>query len=74
MMLQLSQSLKTAMKKQNITQVQLGERTGQTQKNLSGKLYRNNFRISEYKELLQAMGCDLELYIVYPNGEKVLIK
>lgn len=74
MYMQQSLYLKKAMAKQHITQVQLGEKTGQTQKNLSGKLYRNNFRITEYRDLLQAMGCDLEMYIVYPDGEKVLIK
>ena len=74
MYMQQSLYLKKAMAKQHITQVQLGEKTGQTQKNLSGKLYRNNFRITEYRDLLRAMGCDLEMYIVYPDGEKVLIK
>ena len=41
MYMQQSLYLKKAMAKQHITQVQLGEKTGQTQKNLSGKLYQN---------------------------------
>lgn len=67
----LTEKLKIAMIKQDITQIQLAERTGQTQSNLSQKFAANNFKLSEYQKLVEAMGCSLELNIVLPNGEKV---
>lgn len=67
----LTEKLKIAMIKQNITQIELAERTGQTQNNLSNKMIRDNFKLSEYLKLVEAMGCSLELNIVLPNGEKV---
>ncbi len=67
----LTEKLKIAMIKQNITQTRLAELTDQTQKNLSNKMSRGNFKLSEYQKLVEAMGCSLELNIVLPNGEKV---
>lgn len=59
------------MIEQNINQTTLAERTGQTQKNLSNKMSRDNFQISEYEKLVTALGCTLEINIVLPNGDKI---
>lgn len=67
----LTEKLKIAMIKENITQTKLAELTGQSQKNLSNKMIRNDFKLSEYKKLVEAMGCTLEINIVLPNGEKI---
>ena len=48
----LTEKLKIAMIKQNITQTALAERTGQTQNNLANKFSKNNFKLSEYQKLL----------------------
>lgn len=63
--------LKKAMKKQKITQTVLAERTNQAQRNLSNKFIRNNFRISEFEQLVAALGCKLEITIVMPDGERL---
>lgn len=63
--------LKKAMKKQKITQTVLAERTNQAQRNLSNKFVRNNFRISEFEQLVVALGCKLEITIVMPDGERL---
>ena len=66
-----TQKLKMAMVATNINQVKLAELTKQSQENLSQKMAKNNFKIQEYEKLVSAMGCELKLQIVLPNGETV---
>lgn len=70
-MINLTEKLKIAMIKLNVTQTALAGFTDQTQKNLSSKMCRNNYKISEYERLVEALGCRLELNIILPNGEKI---
>lgn len=70
-MINLTEKLKIAMIKQNITQLQLAERTDQSQQNLSKKMTANNFKLSEYQRLVEGLGCTLEINIVLPSGERV---
>lgn len=59
------------MIKQNVTQTKLAELSDQTQKNLSNKMSRDNFKLSEYEKLVEALGCTLEINIILPTGEKI---
>ena len=70
-MINLTEKLKIAMIKQGITQLQLSERTAQSQQNLSKKMTANNFKLSEYQRLVEGLGCTLEINIVLPSGERV---
>ena len=70
-MINLTEKLRIAMIKQNVNQTTLAERTNQQQANLSRKLVVNNFKLSEYAKLVEALGCTLEINIVLPSGEKV---
>lgn len=70
-MINLTEKLKIAMIKQNVTQTKLAELTDQTQTNLANKFRANNFKLSEYEKLVNALGCTLEINIVLPTGEKV---
>lgn len=70
-MINLAEKLKIAMIKQKISQVVLAERTQQKQPNLSAKIVANNFKLSEYAKLVDALGCSLEINIILPNGEKI---
>ncbi len=70
-MINLTEKLKIAMIKQDITQLQLAERTDQSQQNLSKKMTANNFKLSEYQRLVEGLGCTLEINIVLPSGERV---
>lgn len=70
-MLNLTEKLKIAMIKQNVTQTKLAELSDQTQKNLSNKMARDNFKLSEYEKLVTALGCQLEINIILPTGEKI---
>lgn len=59
------------MIKLNVNQTQLAERSGQSQKNLSNKMQRNDFKLSEYERLVTALGCELEVTIKLPNGDRL---
>jgi hypothetical protein len=60
-----------AMVATNINQVKLAELTNQSQENLSQKMAKNNFKMQEFEKLITAMGCELKIQIILPNGETV---
>ena len=66
-----TQKLKMAMIATNINQITLAELTNQSQQNLSQKMVSNNYRIQEYERLVKALGCELKIQIILPNGEVV---
>lgn len=71
MKMTLSQKLKLAMDILKINQLELAKRTEQKQQNLSQKIITDNFKFSEYEKLVTALGCQLEVNIVLPTGEKI---
>lgn len=70
-MINLTEKLKIAMIKQDVSQLELANRTQQSKSNLSQKISANNFKLSEYAKLVEALGCTLEINIVLPNGDKI---
>ena len=70
-MINLSEKLKIAMIKCNFKQIDLATATRQSKANLSSKFNRNDFKLSEYQRLVEALGCQLEIKIVLPNGDKI---
>lgn len=67
----LTEKLKIALIKQHQTLTSIAEKTGQTRNNLANKVARNDFKLSEFEKLVEAMGCELELNIVLPDGTKI---
>ena len=63
--------LKMAMIATNTNQVKLAKMTLQSQQNLSEKMTKDNFRLREYENLVSAMGCELKIQIILPNGETI---
>ena len=63
--------LKMAMIATNINQIKLAELTKQSQQNLSQKMVSNNYKIQEYERLVNALGCELKIQIILPNGDTV---
>ena len=63
--------LKMAMIATNINQIKLAELTNQSQQNLSQKMLSNNYKIQEYERLVSALGCQLKINIILPNGEVI---
>lgn len=70
-MIDLTKKLKKTMLELDISQIELAKRLNQTQSNLSQKFVANNFKLSEYEKLVEALGCKLEINIILPTGEKI---
>lgn len=66
-----AKKLRIAMLHLNTTQVELAKRMNQTQANLSAKICADNFTIKDYEKIVKALGCELELNIILPDGERV---
>ncbi len=71
MSIDLSNKLKTAMRNQNITQNDLAKLLDVGQSNISMKLSANNFKLNDYEKMVLACGCELEVNIILPNGQKI---
>ena len=69
--MELIKKLKIAMLETEINQVELAKRTGQAQANLSRKMNREDITYSEYKKLVEGLGCKLEINIVLPDGRRI---
>lgn len=67
----LTEQLKIAMIKTGVNQTQLAALSGQTKANLSNKITRNDFKLSEYEKLVEALGCTLHVEIELPSGERI---
>ena len=67
----LTEKLKIAMIKTGKTQTELADLSGQSRGNLANKLIRNDFKLSEYEKLVTALGCELDISIITPNGERI---
>lgn len=70
-MIDLTEKLKIAMIKLKINQTQLADRSNQRQPNIAAKMKINNFKLSDYQKLVEAMGCKLEINIILPDGQIV---
>ena len=70
-MVNLAELIKIAMIKKNVNQTKLAELSGQAKNNLSNKMVRNDFKLSEYEKLVNALGCKLIIEIELPNGERI---
>ena len=68
--MELTKKLKMAMLEMNVNQVELARRTNLKQGNLSNKMCAENYRVSEYEKLVKALGCELEVNIILPNGKR----
>ena len=68
--MELTKKLKMAMLEMDVNQVELAKRIGSNQPNLSAKMRAENYRVSEYENLVKALGCELEINIILPNGKR----
>lgn len=64
-----SKKLRKLMIDLEVNQSELAKRTNQSQQNLSNKMILDNFTIKEYEKLINALGCQLEINIVLPDGK-----
>lgn len=64
-----SKKLRQLMIELEVNQSELAKRTNQSQQNLSNKMILDNFTIKEYEKLINALGCQLEINIILPDGK-----
>jgi DNA-binding Xre family transcriptional regulator len=67
----MTKKLKFAMIELKVTQLQLAERLGQSQANMSRIMTANNYRVKDFEKIVHALGCELEVNIILPNGQKL---
>lgn len=70
-MIDLTKKIKKIMLELDVSQIELAKKLNQTQSNLSQKFVANNFKLSEYQKIVEALGCTLEINIILPTGEKI---
>ena len=67
----ITKKVKFAMIELKVTQLQLAERLGQSQANMSRIMTANNYRVNDLEKIVRALGCELEVNIILPNGQKL---
>ena len=71
MKITVSEKIRLLMKRQNMTITELAEKSGQTRQNLSNKMTRGNFTEKDMELLAAAMGCEVEIRFILPDGTEV---
>ena len=66
-----SEKIRYVLIKQNVSNGELAERTGQSRQNLSNKLTRDKFTTQELEEIAVALGVTFDACFIMPNGERV---
>lgn len=60
----VSQQIRIAMLKKNVSLNELAEKVGTTAQNLSGKFRRDNLSEKDMCDIAEALGCDLQINLV----------
>ncbi|WKY49254.1 helix-turn-helix transcriptional regulator [Eubacteriaceae bacterium ES3] len=68
----MTEKIKIAMLKRNMSLKDLAEKLDQSPQNISGKLKRDNFKEEELKEIAGALDCTINIEMVMNDtGEKI---
>ena len=57
----------------NISVAELARRSGQTSQNLSNKITRNNFKVSELEKIAEALDCEIKIQFIKKDTKEPLI-
>ena len=71
MELSLSKRLRAVMSYMGVNQTKLAHLVGISQPTLSEKIVTDNFKIKDYQRLIEALGCTLEMSILFPDGTRL---
>ena len=72
--MRIADQLKEVLKHNNVTTVQLALKMNTSQPNLAGKLSRDSLKLSDVKEISDALGYDELQVVLRGNGETVIIR
>lgn len=64
MLLSPAEQIRLILRRQGLTIADLAEKTGQSRQNLTNKLNRDNFQVSELETLASALDCELKIEFV----------
>lgn len=67
----VAEKVRLIMKRQNKTMGDIAEASGQTRQNLSNKMTRGNFSEKDIQALAKALGCQVEIRFVLPDGTEI---
>lgn len=67
--MRIGKQIKNIMKLLGISQIELAEKLGTTQTNISKRLSAN-MTLQTLEDIVSALGCRLEINIYLPNGNK----
>lgn len=70
-MLTVAEKIKILMKRRGMTMTELAAATNQTRQNLSNKLSRDNFSVSDMQALAEALGCEVSIEFRCPDGTTI---
>ena len=68
--MKLQNKLKALMQITNTKQIDIANKLGVTQANISKKLNGNSIRVEDFIEMVEAAGGTVEINIVLPDGTK----
>ena len=71
MKITFAEKTRLAMKRLSMTLGDLAEATDQTRQNLSNKMTRGNFSEKDMEKIATALGCNLEIRIILPDGSEL---
>lgn len=67
----ISEQIKVLCVRSNISAAELARRIGTTPQNLSNKMKRESFKISDLETIAKAVNCRFERNFVTDSGEKI---
>lgn len=71
MKLSVAEKIEIVRKRKGMTLGDLAEASGQSRQNLSNKMRRDNFTISDIVKLSEALGCQVEIIFTLPDNTNV---
>lgn len=71
MKITVAEKLRIIMNRLNVNMTKLSELSGQSRQNLSNKFNRGNFTEEDIQKLATALGCEVEVRFVLPDGTEV---
>lgn len=67
----IEEQIKTVCVRRHVTVSELARRLGQSPQNLSAKMKRQSFSISDLEKIAEALDCKFERSFILPGGEKI---
>lgn len=67
----IAEQIKVLCVRKNISLAELARLTGQSPQNLSSKLKRESFTVSDLEKIADAVGAEFEHNFVLENGERI---